>query len=57
MPSTSYVPFPARPALQSGGSKPATLETGAVIQVPLFINVGERLKVDTRTDSYLSRAS
>ncbi|GAB4815016.1 hypothetical protein N2152v2_002062 [Parachlorella kessleri] len=41
----------------SGGSKPATLETGAVIQVPLFINVGEKIKVDTRTDSYLSRAN
>ena len=41
---------------QSGGSKPATLETGAVIQVPLFIAQGERIKVDTRTDSYQSRA-
>ncbi|PSC73370.1 Elongation factor P [Micractinium conductrix] len=41
----------------SGGSKPATLETGAVIQVPLFISTGERIKVDTRTDSYLQRAS
>jgi elongation factor P len=40
----------------SGGSKPATLETGAVIQVPLFINVGDRVKVDTRTDTYLERA-
>lgn len=40
----------------SGGSKPAKLETGAVIQVPFFINVGDRLKVDTRTDSYLERA-
>ena len=39
-----------------GGSKPATLETGAVVTVPLFINVGERIKVDTRTDSYLERA-
>jgi translation elongation factor P len=39
-----------------GGSKPATLETGAVVQVPLFINPGERVKVDTRTDEYLSRA-
>ena len=36
--------------------KPATLETGAVIKVPLFINVGEVLKVDTRTGEYLSRA-
>jgi elongation factor P len=40
----------------SGGSKPATLETGAVIQVPLFINVGDRLRVDTRTGSYIERA-
>lgn len=39
----------------SGGSKPATLETGAVVQVPLFINVGDRIKVDTRTDAYLER--
>ncbi len=39
----------------SGGSKPATLETGAVIQVPFFVNVGTRVKVDTRTDSYLER--
>lgn len=40
---------------QSGGSKPATLETGAVVQVPLFINIGEKIKVDTRSDQYLSR--
>ena len=40
----------------SGGSKPATLETGAVIQVPLFINEGDRLKVDTRTGNYIERA-
>jgi len=39
----------------SGGSKPATLETGAVVQVPFFINVGDRIKVDTRTDTYLER--
>lgn len=39
----------------SGGSKPATLETGAVIQVPFFINVGDRVKVDTRTSDYLER--
>lgn len=36
--------------------KPATLETGAEIKVPLFINVGDRLKIDTRTGEYLSRA-
>jgi elongation factor P len=38
-----------------GGTKPATLETGAVIQVPMFINVGERLKVDTRDGRYITR--
>jgi elongation factor P len=40
----------------SGGSKPATLESGATIQVPLFINEGDRLRVDTRTGSYIERA-
>ena len=40
----------------SGGSKPATLETGAVVQVPLFIEEGQRLKIDTRTGAYISRA-
>jgi len=39
----------------TGGTKPATLETGFVIQVPLFIKTGERVKVDTRTGAYLSR--
>jgi elongation factor P len=39
-----------------GGSKIATLETGATIQVPLFINTGEIIKIDTRTEQYLSRA-
>jgi len=39
----------------SGGSKPATVEGGAVVQVPLFVNVGDRLKIDTRTDQYLER--
>jgi hypothetical protein len=39
----------------AGGSKPATLETGAVVNVPLFINVGEDIMVDTRNDVYLSR--
>jgi len=39
-----------------GGSKPATLETGAVVRVPLFIEVGEVLKIDTRTGEYVSRA-
>jgi elongation factor P len=40
----------------SGATKPATLETGAVAQVPLFINEGERIKVDTRSGEYISRA-
>jgi elongation factor P len=40
----------------SGGSKPATLETGAVVSVPLFINEGDVLKVDTRTGDYIERA-
>ena len=39
----------------SGGTKPATLETGAVVQVPLFIKVGEKLKIDTRTGKYIER--
>ena len=39
----------------SGGSKPATLEGGATVQVPFFLNIGDRVKVDTRTDSYLER--
>jgi elongation factor P len=39
----------------TGGSKPATLETGAEIQVPLFITTGEKVKVDTRTGDYLGR--
>jgi elongation factor P len=38
-----------------GGTKPATLETGLVVQVPLFINEGDKLKVDTRTDEYIER--
>ncbi|HEB27176.1 MAG TPA: elongation factor P [Porticoccus sp.] len=39
-----------------GGSKPATLSTGAVVRVPLFINEGEMLRIDTRTGDYVSRA-
>lgn len=39
----------------TGGSKPATLETGVVVQVPLFVNVGERVRVDTRSKEYLTR--
>jgi elongation factor P len=38
-----------------GGSKPATLSTGAVVNVPLFITIGEVLKVDTRSGEYVSR--
>jgi elongation factor P len=65
-----YVELPAsveltisytEPGLQgdrsSGGTKPATLETGASIQVPLFVANGERVKVDTRDGRYLGRAN
>jgi elongation factor P len=64
-----YVELPAavvleitetEPGLQgdrsTGGSKPATVETGAQIQVPLFITTGEKVKVDTRSGEYLGRA-
>ncbi len=40
----------------TGGSKPATLYTGFVVQVPLFINIGDRLVIDTRSGEYVSRA-
>ncbi|WP_018657275.1 elongation factor P [Actinomadura flavalba] len=63
-----YVELPAavvleitetEPGLQgdrsTGGSKPATLETGAQVQVPLFITTGEKVKVDTRSGEYLGR--
>ncbi|HEX2418798.1 MAG TPA: elongation factor P, partial [Micromonosporaceae bacterium] len=40
----------------SAGTKPATLETGASVQVPLFVNTGEKIKVDTRDGRYISRA-
>ena len=40
-----------------GGSKPATLSTGAVVKVPLFINTGELIRIDTRTGEYQSRSS
>ncbi|WEG14306.1 elongation factor P [Pullulanibacillus sp. KACC 23026] len=40
----------------SGGSKPATLETGYVVQVPFFVNQGDRLIIDTRSGDYVSRA-
>jgi elongation factor P len=40
----------------SGARKPATLETGHVVQVPLFVNMGDRIKVDTRSGEYITRA-
>ena len=40
-----------------GATKPATVETGAVVYVPLFINSGEKIKIDTRTEEYLGRAN
>ncbi|MGM0545088.1 MAG: elongation factor P [Bacteroidota bacterium] len=50
-----------RPGLKgdtaTGGSKPATLESGATVQVPLFINEGEEIKVDTRTEEYIERVT
>jgi elongation factor P len=68
--SPLYVELPAsveltisytEPGLQgdrsSGGTKPATLETGASVQVPLFVVNGERIKVDTRDGRYLGRAN
>jgi elongation factor P len=39
----------------SGARKPATLQTGKVVQVPLFVNTGDRVKVDTRTGDYITR--
>jgi elongation factor P len=43
-------------SVSGGGTKPATLETGAVIQVPLFVEQGQRIRVDTRSGDYVSRA-
>ncbi|MDO7788631.1 elongation factor P [Desulforamulus aquiferis] len=40
----------------SGGGKPATLETGAVVTVPFFVNIGDRLQIDTRNGNYVKRA-
>ncbi|MDP8986959.1 MAG: elongation factor P, partial [Actinomycetota bacterium] len=40
----------------SGARKPATLETGLTVSVPLFVNPGDRIKVDTRSGQYLTRA-
>jgi elongation factor P len=59
-PSVELTVSETEPGLQgdrsTGGTKPATLETGYVVQVPLFIETGERLKIDTRTGQYQSRA-
>ena len=41
----------------SGATKPATLETGAVVQVPLFIKEGEKIRVDTRSGEYVERVN
>jgi len=54
--TVSYTYPGVRGDTSSGGSKPATMETGAVVQVPLFINIGDILKVDTRTGKYVGRA-
>jgi elongation factor P len=40
----------------TGASKPATLETGAIVKVPLFVNQGDKIRIDTRTGEYLERA-
>jgi elongation factor P len=41
----------------SGATKPATLESGLVVNVPLFINIGDALKIDTRSGEYIERVS
>jgi elongation factor P len=43
-------------SVSGGGTKPATLETGAIIQVPLFVEPGQRIRVDTRSGDYMARA-
>ena len=43
-------------SVSGGGTKPATLETGAVVQVPLFVEEGQRIRVDTRSGDYVARA-
>ncbi|BBX25973.1 elongation factor P [Mycolicibacterium alvei] len=59
--SVELVVSHTEPGLQgdrsSAGTKPATMETGAEIQVPLFINTGDKLKVDTRDGNYLGRVN
>jgi len=59
----SFLTFPCRTYEVSddkiwltGGTKPATLDTGAVVNVPLFVNVGDEILVDSRTGQYMSRA-
>ncbi|MBV9487525.1 MAG: hypothetical protein JO246_15950, partial [Frankiaceae bacterium] len=47
----------ARLDRSTGGTKPATLETGATVQVPLFVTQGEKIKVDTRDGRYISRVN
>jgi elongation factor P len=42
--------------VSGGGNKPATLETGATVQVPLLVNIGDKVRVDTRSGEYVSRA-
>ena len=42
--------------VSGGGDKPATLESGVIVRVPLFVNVGDRVRVDTRSGDYVSRA-
>ena len=58
--STDLAVTQTEPGIQgdrvSGARKPATLETGLVVQVPLFVNTGDRVKVDTRTGEYITRA-
>lgn len=49
-------PPPEKGNTASGGTKPATLETGAVVNVPFFVGVGDVIRVDTRTNDYLDRA-
>ncbi len=57
--SVTYEVIQTDPGLKgdsaTGSSKPAILETGAQVMVPLFISIGEKIKVDTRTDTYLGR--
>lgn len=55
--TSTLVSFPSRVSdFVAGGSKPATLETGAVVTVPLFVERGQEILVDTRSGQYMSRA-